>query len=184
MGIIFFPFKSACAEIHQLSLSNNSELDGCGLSVCCNPDCRCRFLPESWRLPFSGLLPLNVSSQAVRDILRSGRYSDSQDSNIPIDHGHLARNCSIKINDGYVCTFRVTLVALYWWVVLKLVLRHGQEHLAPPNLLCGPKCPATGTGSDRQSGCSSSHIDHHLNHGCANHATEGKCFCPPSAAVT
>ena len=22
---------------------------------------------------------------------------DSQDSNIPIDHGHLARNCSIKI---------------------------------------------------------------------------------------
>ena len=21
-------------------------------------------------------------------------------------------------------------------------------------------------------------------HGCANHATEGKCFCPPSAAVT
>ena len=23
-----------------------------------------------------------------------------------------------------------------------------------------------------------------LVHGCANHATEGKCFCPPSAAVT
>ena len=23
-----------------------------------------------------------------------------------------------------------------------------------------------------------------LEHGCANHATEGKCFCPPSAAVT
>ena len=23
-----------------------------------------------------------------------------------------------------------------------------------------------------------------LDHGCANHATEGKCFCPPSAAVT
>ena len=26
--------------------------------------------------------------------------TDSQDCNIPIDHGHLARNCSIKIN-GY-----------------------------------------------------------------------------------
>ena len=24
---------------------------------------------------------------------------DSQDSNIPIDHGHLARNCSIKISE-------------------------------------------------------------------------------------
>ena len=23
-----------------------------------------------------------------------------------------------------------------------------------------------------------------LEHGCANHATEGKCFCPPSSAVT
>ena len=23
-----------------------------------------------------------------------------------------------------------------------------------------------------------------LEHGCANHAAEGKCFCPPSAAVT
>ena len=23
-----------------------------------------------------------------------------------------------------------------------------------------------------------------LEHGCANHATEGKCFCPPSTAVT
>ena len=25
---------------------------------------------------------------------------------------------------------------------------------------------------------------HTLYHGCANHATEGKCFCPPSTAVT
>ena len=25
---------------------------------------------------------------------------------------------------------------------------------------------------------------HSLKHGCANQATEGKCFCPPSAAVT
>ena len=25
---------------------------------------------------------------------------------------------------------------------------------------------------------------HCLAQGCANHATEGKCFCPPSAAVT
>ena len=24
----------------------------------------------------------------------------------------------------------------------------------------------------------------HLDQGCANHATEGKCFCPPSTAVT
>ena len=25
---------------------------------------------------------------------------------------------------------------------------------------------------------------HGIDHGCANHSTEGKCFCPPSAAVT
>ena len=27
-------------------------------------------------------------------------------------------------------------------------------------------------------------LDDDLEHGCANHATEGKCFCPPSTAVT
>ena len=57
------------------SLLNNSGLDGHGLSVCWNPDCRCRrrLLPKSRRIPFSGFLPLNLSSPAVGDILRSGR---------------------------------------------------------------------------------------------------------------
>ena len=56
------------------SLLNNSRLDGHGLSVCWNPDCRCcRLLPKSWHLPFSGFLPLNVSSLTVGDIVRSGR---------------------------------------------------------------------------------------------------------------
>ena len=45
-----------------------------GLSVCWNPDCQCRrLLPKSRRFPFSGFLPLNVSSPAVGDFLRSGR---------------------------------------------------------------------------------------------------------------
>ena len=52
---------------------NNSGLDGRGLSTCWNPDCRCRLLPKSRRLPFSGFLPLDVSSPAVGDIFRSGR---------------------------------------------------------------------------------------------------------------
>ena len=60
------------------SLLNNSRLDGRGLSVCWNPDCRCRLLPKSWRLPFSEFLPLDVSSPAVGDIFRSGRCSGSQ----------------------------------------------------------------------------------------------------------
>ena len=55
------------------SLLNNSALDGHGLSVCLNPDCRCRLLPKSRHLPFSGFLPLDVSSPAVGDIFRSGR---------------------------------------------------------------------------------------------------------------
>ena len=55
------------------SLLNNSGLDGRGLSVCWNPDCRCHLLPKSRRLPFSGFLPLDVSSPAVGDIFRSGR---------------------------------------------------------------------------------------------------------------
>ena len=56
------------------SLLNNSGLDGRGLSVFWNPDCRCRrLLPKSWRLPISGFLPLDVSSPAMGDILRSGR---------------------------------------------------------------------------------------------------------------
>ena len=55
------------------SLLNNSGLDGRGIYVCWNPDCRCRLLPESRRLPFSGFLPLDVSSPAAGDILRSGR---------------------------------------------------------------------------------------------------------------
>ena len=56
------------------SLLNNSGLDGRGLSVCWNPDCRCRrLLPKSRRLPFSGFLPLDISSPAVGDIFRSGR---------------------------------------------------------------------------------------------------------------
>ena len=38
-----------------------------------NPDCRCRLLPKSRRLPFSGFLPPDVSSPAVGDIFRSGR---------------------------------------------------------------------------------------------------------------
>ena len=32
---------------------------------------------------------------------------DSQDSNIPIDHGHLARNCSIKIKVILDSSFRL-----------------------------------------------------------------------------
>ena len=52
---------------------NNSRLDGCGLFVYWNPDCRCPLLPKSWHPPFSGILPLDVSSPAVGDILRSGR---------------------------------------------------------------------------------------------------------------
>ena len=55
------------------SLLDNSGLDGRGLSVCFNPDCRCRLLPKSRRLPFSGFLPLDVSSPDVGDIFRSGR---------------------------------------------------------------------------------------------------------------
>ena len=56
-------------------LLNNFGLDGRGLSVCWNPDCRCcRLLPKSRHLPFSGFLPLDVSSLAVGDILRSARY--------------------------------------------------------------------------------------------------------------
>ena len=39
---------------------------------CWNPDCRC-LLPKSRRLPFSGFLPLDVSSPPVGDIFRSGR---------------------------------------------------------------------------------------------------------------
>ena len=35
---------------------------------------------------------------------------DSQDSNTPIDHGHLARNCSIKITVGF---FRVVPVGVF-----------------------------------------------------------------------
>ena len=50
-------------------LFNNSGLDGRGLSVCWNPDCRCNLLPKSRRLPFSGFLPFDVSSPAVGDIL-------------------------------------------------------------------------------------------------------------------
>ena len=47
-------------------------LDVCGPSVCWNPNCRCiRLLPKSQRLRFSGFLPLDVSSPAVWDILRS-----------------------------------------------------------------------------------------------------------------
>ena len=43
-----------------------------GLSVCWNPDCRCRrLLPKSQHLPFSGFLPLDISSPAVGDIFRS-----------------------------------------------------------------------------------------------------------------
>ena len=33
---------------------------------------------------------------------------DSQDSNTPIDHGHLARNCSIKINIKLGCLVLIT----------------------------------------------------------------------------
>ena len=39
---------------------------------CWNPDCRCHLLPKSRRLPFSGFLPLDVSSPAMGDIFRSG----------------------------------------------------------------------------------------------------------------
>ena len=55
------------------SLLNNSGLDGRGLSVCWNPDCRCRLLLKSRRLAFSGFLPLDVLSPAVGDIFRSDR---------------------------------------------------------------------------------------------------------------
>ena len=54
------------AHTSTWSLLNNSGLDGRGLLVCWNPDCRCfRLLPKSRRLPFSGFLPLDVSSPAV-----------------------------------------------------------------------------------------------------------------------
>ena len=56
------------------SLLNNSRLDGRGLSMCWNPDCQCRRLPKSRRLPFSGFLLLDVSSPAVGDIFRNGRF--------------------------------------------------------------------------------------------------------------
>ena len=35
---------------------------------------------------------------------------NSQDSNIPVDHGHLARNCSIKINCNVVVLFVIETV--------------------------------------------------------------------------
>ena len=66
------------------SLLSNSGLDGRGLSVCWNPDCRC-LLPKSRRLPFSGFLPLDVSSPSVGDIFRSGRCSE------PLQRTHLQR---------------------------------------------------------------------------------------------
>ena len=80
-------------------LLKNSEQDGRGLWGCWNPNCRCPLLPKSRRLLFSGFLPLDVSSPAVGDILRSGpcRRSLQRLCNIPIDNGHLARKCSIKI---------------------------------------------------------------------------------------
>ena len=63
-----------CVHLTYWSLLNNSGLYGRGLSVCWNPDCRCRrLLPKSRSLPFSGFLPLDVLSLAVGDILRSGR---------------------------------------------------------------------------------------------------------------
>ena len=166
------------------SLLKNSGLDGRGLSVYWNPDCLCyRLFPKSRRLPFSGFLPLNVSSPAVGDILRSGHcrcvpengrrqdfrrrchlarncsikiimpavkasviYSwgclpqpgmkhrgegilrmedagtseedddiDSQDSNIPIDHGHLARNCSImNVKISWCNIIRKTCKGVWW----------------------------------------------------------------------
>ena len=80
------------------SLLNNSWLDGCGLSVCWNPDCLCcHLLPKSQRLPFSGFLPLNISSSAVRDFFRSGRCRCVHCRGSQT----MARNYSIKIN--YVC---------------------------------------------------------------------------------
>ena len=138
--------------------------------VCWNPDCRCLLLPKSRRLPFSGFLPLDVSSPTMGDILRSGRCrcircrgsqrkvlyellqrtllhrpflrmsptamdetsrpgegilrmegagtseeedTDSQDSNIPTDHGHLAQNCSIKIIEQKLFTRDLSTFILF-----------------------------------------------------------------------
>ena len=70
------PYKSHSKLSWLWSLLNNSGLDGRGLSVCWNPDCRCRrclLLPKFRRLPFSGFLPLDILSPAVGDLLRSGR---------------------------------------------------------------------------------------------------------------
>ena len=43
-----------------------------------NPDCLWPLFPKSRRLPFSGFLPLDVSSPALGDILRSGHCRGSQ----------------------------------------------------------------------------------------------------------
>ena len=101
------------------SLLSNFGLDGRGLSVCWNPDCWCllpksrrtssqfsashcsehtyidhswRCLPQTWtKRRGEGILRMEDAGTSEEDNI------DSQDSNTPIDHGHLVRNFSIKI---------------------------------------------------------------------------------------
>ena len=80
---------------------NNSGLDGRCLSVCWNPDCRCRrILPKSRRLPFSGFLPLDVSSPAVGDIFRSGRCRCARCRGSQRTVGQRSQKLSFNMNQG------------------------------------------------------------------------------------
>ena len=67
------------------SLLNNSGIDGRGLSVCWNPDCRChRFLPKSRRLLFAGFLPLqrtHLQPKLLRKSLTAGDETTSRERN-------------------------------------------------------------------------------------------------------
>ena len=83
------------------SLLNNSGLDGHGLSVCWNPDCRCRrLLPKSRRLPFSGFLPLDVLSPALCE---------------PLQQTHLQRPLLVRLQEARMID---NVIQHYWkWVL-------------------------------------------------------------------
>ena len=71
--------------------------------------CWCRhLLPKSQRLPFSGFLPLNVSSPAVGDIFRSGRCRGSQTtmSSSAYTASYIRGACILLLHDWpqYACT--------------------------------------------------------------------------------
>ena len=73
----------------------------------------CLSVSPSSKVPAS----LDVSSPAVGDILRVEDDTDSQDSTICIDHGHLARNCSIKISE--ICCILLIIKEIVWFADLK-----------------------------------------------------------------